>query len=208
MSLREKKKDRTRLQLLEAALALIARQGFAETTINQIAAAVDVSPRTLLRYFPTKEDVIVSWVEEGQAVFRAALVEQAATQTIHLALLASARAMLAHYQAREDFYLAIERVIATSPGISARKQEMTASLSADVTEILAGLSCSDLRTLLYPAVIFAMVKVAFQSWVATDGDTPLLVAFDEAARLIDFHERSATAAEPQSPCSVGHRPAA
>ncbi|MFG1378739.1 TetR/AcrR family transcriptional regulator [Xanthobacter autotrophicus] len=186
VSLRERKKDRTRLQLLESALDLIGRQGFAETTINQIAAAVDVSPRTLLRYFPTKEDVIVSWVEDGMAVFVASLESQPVDEAAHLSLLAGARAMMAHYEARAEFYLAIERVIASSPGISARKQEMTTALAADLTAILSRRPLPPLASQLYPAVILAMIKVSFQVWVATDGRTPLLAAFNEASALIDF----------------------
>ncbi|MGO7205854.1 TetR/AcrR family transcriptional regulator, partial [Rhizobium ruizarguesonis] len=46
LGLREDKKDRTRAQLLEAALDLIHKRGFEETTIADIAAAVSVSPRT------------------------------------------------------------------------------------------------------------------------------------------------------------------
>src|SRR6266702_5418624 len=68
LGLREEKKDRTRAQLLEAALDLIHKRGFEETTVADIAAAVSVSPRTLLRYFPTKEDVIVSWVQDGMTI--------------------------------------------------------------------------------------------------------------------------------------------
>lgn len=188
MSLRERKKDRTRLQLLEAALDLIAHQGFADTTINQIAAVVDVSPRTLLRYFPTKEDVIVSWVEDGQAIFLATLQERPADEPIDASLIAGAHAMLAHYQSRADFYLAIERVIAASPGISARKQEMTAALSANVTATLLRRGSATLATQLYPAVILTMIRVAFQTWVASDGRTPLIEAFDETCTLVRFDQ--------------------
>lgn len=79
MGLREDKKDRTRAQLLEAALDLIHKRGFEETTVADIAAAVSVSPRTLLRYFPTKEDVIVSWVQDGMTIVRAELTERLAS---------------------------------------------------------------------------------------------------------------------------------
>jgi AcrR family transcriptional regulator len=55
--LRERKRERTRQAIADAALDLFARQGFHETTIPQIAEAADVSPRTVSGYFPAKEDL-------------------------------------------------------------------------------------------------------------------------------------------------------
>jgi AcrR family transcriptional regulator len=55
--LRERKRERTRRAIADAALQLFARQGFQATTIPQIAEAADVSPRTVSGYFPAKEDL-------------------------------------------------------------------------------------------------------------------------------------------------------
>ena len=55
--LRERKRARTRRTIADAALELFDRQGFHATTIPQIAAAADVSPRTVSGYFPAKEDL-------------------------------------------------------------------------------------------------------------------------------------------------------
>src|SRR5262245_39959269 len=58
--LRERKKQRTRWAIQEHALRLFAAQGYDATTIDQIAAAAEISPSTFFRYFPTKEDLVIA----------------------------------------------------------------------------------------------------------------------------------------------------
>jgi AcrR family transcriptional regulator len=50
--------------LIDAAVDLCVRQGFDRTTVDQIAAIADVSPRTFSRYFPTKDSIALALVDE------------------------------------------------------------------------------------------------------------------------------------------------
>jgi AcrR family transcriptional regulator len=62
--LRERKKLRTRATLIDAAMELCLRHGYENTTVEQIAAAADVSPRTFSRYFATKDAVFMTLIDD------------------------------------------------------------------------------------------------------------------------------------------------
>lgn len=60
LGLRERKKIKTRTAIRDATYALIKEQGYDATTIEQIAERAEVSPSTVFRYFPTKEDIVLT----------------------------------------------------------------------------------------------------------------------------------------------------
>ncbi|MEO9340494.1 TetR/AcrR family transcriptional regulator [Mesorhizobium sp. SB112] len=190
MGLREEKKDRTRTQLLEAGLDLIHKRGFEQTTIADIAAAVGVSPRTLLRYFPTKEDVIVSWVQDGMTIIREELRERLKSEPPVDALLASARAMLAIFDEKSHFFLTVETAIRSNRSISARKEQMIAELIDEVAQIII----SPDRPSQLPQVVaytisgtvFALIRATLNSWVDGGAGMSLTNIFDQAASVVHF----------------------
>ncbi|MEU0171150.1 TetR family transcriptional regulator [Streptomyces iakyrus] len=71
LGLRERKKIKTRQAIRTATYALIEEQGYDATTIEQIADRAEVSPSTVFRYFPTKEDIVVT--DEWEPVVMAQL---------------------------------------------------------------------------------------------------------------------------------------
>jgi AcrR family transcriptional regulator len=60
LGLRDRKKIQTRVTIRREAMRLIEANGYANTTVEQIADAAEVSPSTFFRYFPSKETVLIT----------------------------------------------------------------------------------------------------------------------------------------------------
>jgi AcrR family transcriptional regulator len=67
--LRERKKQRTYDAIQRSALSLFLSQGYASTTMEEVAAAAEVSPSTVFRYFRSKADLVITdaWDDKVQA---------------------------------------------------------------------------------------------------------------------------------------------
>ncbi|AUA11643.1 Fatty acid metabolism regulator protein [Streptomyces malaysiensis subsp. malaysiensis] len=65
LGLRERKKIKTRQAIRRAALRLFAEQGYEATPVDRIARAADVSSSTVFRYFPAKEDIVLTDEYDG-----------------------------------------------------------------------------------------------------------------------------------------------
>ncbi|MFD7711578.1 TetR/AcrR family transcriptional regulator [Streptomyces sp. NPDC059785] len=69
--LRERKKTKTRTAIRAATYRLISEEGYEAATIDRIAEAAEVSPSTVFRYFPAKEDIVLT--DEDDPVLEAEL---------------------------------------------------------------------------------------------------------------------------------------
>jgi AcrR family transcriptional regulator len=118
-SLRERKKARTRAAIREHALRLFREHGYAATTVEQIAAAAEVSPSTFFRYFPTKEDVVLQDAMDTR--MSEALVRQPAELAPVTAMRAAARETWESFTAEEwDQFREASKLTASVPEIRAR----------------------------------------------------------------------------------------
>jgi AcrR family transcriptional regulator len=106
--LRERKRRDTRLAIISAARALVLDRGLDAVTIDQIAAAADVSPRTFFNYFGSKDEALVGIdevaIEELAERLRARPPREGAAEALRNALLAEADAagILQHWRQRNE----------------------------------------------------------------------------------------------------------
>jgi AcrR family transcriptional regulator len=110
LGLRERKKLRTRATLVDVATRLCAQQGYENTTVDQIAGAAEVSPRTFSRYFPNKEAVIGALIEETSEQVAKALARQSHAITEHEALVAAHVEVFRAAERREPGAMSFDRV--------------------------------------------------------------------------------------------------
>jgi AcrR family transcriptional regulator len=115
--LRERKKQQTRELIAHVALELFDRQGFAATTIPQIAHAADVSPRTVSSYFPAKEELLFPDTEATFDRLEARLGARETGETMAEALRGWIAAEAPDWQARETDAVIQRRVIAAEPDL-------------------------------------------------------------------------------------------
>jgi AcrR family transcriptional regulator len=186
VGLRERKKARTREALHDAAMDLFTRQGFDRTTVEEIADACEVSPRTFFRYFPTKEDVLFGDSEQRST----ALIETLAAQPLELAPLeavhAAMRLIARNYIEERHVLQARAEVVQGSPGLRAYKVEhqrgweeaLVAELGRRARSAGYSLTPYDLRLL--TSVSMAAFRAAFDTWL-DDPDQPDIVALVDQA---------------------------
>jgi AcrR family transcriptional regulator len=195
VGLRERKKARTREALQEAAMGLFSHQGFDHTTIEEIADACEVSPRTFFRYFPTKEDVLFADGETRRARLLAVIAERPASEPPFVALSEAMRTLADDYRDDRAALVARFQIVAASPHLQAYKAEHQHGWEADVVDVLArralatGASVSRDELQLVTAVATAALRVALDAWVAdattTDLDALLDRAFERLASGFD-----------------------
>jgi AcrR family transcriptional regulator len=113
LGLRERKKQRTRSTLIDAAVELCEKQGFERTTVDQIAAVADVSPRTFSRYFATKDAIAFALIDDAVDLAAAELARQPAEMNHFEALRRAYVAMYTNTKTAPPGELTAERMMCT-----------------------------------------------------------------------------------------------
>lgn len=160
--LRERKKQRTRATIARTALELFDRHGFHETTIAAIAAAADVSPRTVSAYFPAKEDLVFPDQEDSFARLSARLRAREEGETTAEALRSWIRTELPTWRERDAEMRMQRRVVEADDGLKAVEQRFRAQGEEMIAAAIAvdlGSSPDALEPRMAAAATFAIFAV-------------------------------------------------
>jgi AcrR family transcriptional regulator len=164
--LRERKKARTRASIREHALRLFRDQGYQATTVEQIAAAAEVSPSTFFRYFPTKEDVVLQ--DDMDTRMIEALARQPAGLGPIAAVRAATREMFAGYDAADlDVLRETTELTFTVPEIRARALDefaRTIEVVAEAVAKRAGRGAADLAVRTAAGAIVGVIMAITMPW--------------------------------------------
>ncbi|GGS94233.1 TetR family transcriptional regulator [Streptomyces chromofuscus] len=174
--LRERKKQRTRDALLHAAVELFTTRGYDETTVDEIAAAVDVSQRTFFRYFSGKEEAALAL----EAITVAHFVEAVRARPAHEPPMeALRRAVLDGWNRISEVieavvpveqYLRMYRVIESTPVLLAAHLRRSVETEEELARLIAereGLDVdADPRPRVAVAVFGGVVRVTERLWSA------------------------------------------
>ena len=135
--LRERKKQRTRQQIIDAAMGLFAERGYQATTITDIAAAADVAPRTFFSYFPSKEAVVFHNLEGDLDGLASALRDRLPGETAFDALRRWIDSMFDEWLAEEDETLLRKRLCREDEGLANFEGGMLARIHELLLEAIA-----------------------------------------------------------------------
>lgn len=186
--LRERKKLQTRQAIRRAAHRLFAERGYDATPVERIAEAADVSPSTVFRYFPTKEDIVLA--DGRHAVLEAGLRARPADEPVVESMRQITVEALRRLTAQERGELVQRvRLIREVPAVRGRTAEHTARDAAGLTAVLAersGRPDGDPELRVIAAALLAALQEAMLTWVENgpEADPEALVhrAMDVLAR--------------------------
>ncbi|MFJ9032156.1 TetR/AcrR family transcriptional regulator [Streptomyces sp. NPDC102274] len=166
LGLRQRKKIKTRSAIRRAAYGLIAEQGYEATTIEQIAEASEVSPSTVFRYFPTKEDIVLTdeYDPVMTSVLRARPTGEPPLESIRHLFDQTLQSMLT-----SEYDEAIQRtkLMVEVPAVRARMTEamsVSAKLLRDVLAERTGRAPDDLELRIFVAVMLSVVREVTLYW--------------------------------------------
>lgn len=200
--LRERKKERTRQALIDAAFELFQRKGFDATTVEEVAAAVEVSPRTFFRYFASKEEVALTLQDDLKDAIIGELAVRPAGEPVMTAIRRAFRAVAEDLQDEvgdnvldkdnsiSQRFACFNDLVTSSPSLFAASLEHTTAKQDDLVGLVADRMgtdpASDLRPHLATAVAVCAARAALETWKRAGGNPKsVLAGMDMAFGLLE-----------------------
>jgi AcrR family transcriptional regulator len=190
--LRERKKRETRARIADAALRLFGERGFDHTTVAEVAAAADVSVKTVFNYFPAKEDLFFDRADEVEQRWVDAVTDRTPSEPPLAGLRRRALARFSDHPSGPSTQF--RRVMAGSAALQGRGQQMWAQHEDTIAAALTEVGGLDAMTALVVAhQVLAVHPLALrmvERWT-TQGAPPedvrarVLVLIDRAFDLIE-----------------------
>jgi AcrR family transcriptional regulator len=186
--LRERKKAQTYDAIMGAALDLFERNGYDATTVEEIADAANVSPRTFFRYFDAKVDVVMHNKEHDDLGLDDYLALRPASEGPVEAMRHVFREVIGPIFLGDEVTNRQIRLMLSTPSLRAMAREHFNEHEDELAEVFAKRLCVD-ASALRPHVIAAAVGTtlwtAVNRWVATEGDTgDLIEMIDEGLAML------------------------
>lgn len=179
--LRERKKVETRQAIADAALALAVDRGPTAITVDDIAEAADVSPRTVFNHFATKDDAILGLDPDGR---RTLLVRLAARPAEEPPLEALRQALHTDDPGRRPAWRRRARLVRDHPHLQAAYVASFARLEDDLTAAVAERTGRDPDTDPYPRLVVTValttLRVAVQHAIDVGRVGAMAAVVDEA----------------------------
>ncbi|MGW1841208.1 TetR/AcrR family transcriptional regulator [Streptomyces sp. NPDC001966] len=185
--LRERKKLRTRIAIRQAAYRLIAEQGYDATTVEQIAAAAEVSPSTVFRYFPAKEDIVLT--DEYDLVLETALRRRPAgeppLESLRHVLTGTLAAFLAtgEEELRQRTRLMVE--VPSVRGRMAESMSGTAEVLAGALAARSGRAPGDLAVRVCVAAVLSTLREVTLYWGEHGQEDDLVALIGQALDTLE-----------------------
>ena len=176
MGLRELKRERTRRLIADKAFELFTDHGFGRTTVEQIAAAAEVGPSTLYRYFPTKETLVLDFVEDCLLGAVAWFREQPEVN-LPDGLQSVIERVLAQLESNPDRVRAVFDLAAQTASVSAHLNEMIWRFRNELTdELVRRLAGNDPQDVEFTAALAAgiamnIIETVIRIWVENPDGT-------------------------------------
>jgi len=167
--LRERRRLRTREAISRAAVELFAREGYEATSIAEVAAAADVSPRTVFRHFADKEELLFGEDELLLAAGLAAIRDAPAGRPIEL-VRAGVAGVLAELAGLEKQIPARAAVIASTPALRARELVKHERWADAVAEALTAHGVAGDRAALVARAGIGAATWALGAWAREGGE--------------------------------------